>query len=320
MVALWTTMALLLGCGGAPERPAAGGEPEVTTPRKRAPGAKAKRRRAAPVASDDTIVLELAPGYSRSAHVLLPPSYNPEGSQRWPVLFTFHGGRGGGSGEQMTPSWRNHRDDFIQIYPNGQDLERSKGAWWSPPGKPTTDAFVQALVAEIDQRYKTDPDRRYVTGFSAGALFTYRLACSTDLFRGFAAISHPMMRETPQVCTSDRTRPMLISAGTADHRHGGHTLNGNTYASMRETMAFWAERNGCKPKPTEEPITGISGDPTQPTRFRFRGCEAPFRYIEIEGAGHNWPGGKAGDDETGERSQFAISDEIADFLRENADL
>lgn len=322
MVALWMVVAALLGCGASP-----GQDPEPAPPSARAPGAKpgakAKRRPApprAPVPAENQIVLELAPGYERTAYLLLPPSYDPSSDKRWPVLYGFHGGRGRGVGKHLAPSWRDHRDTFIQVFPDGQDIEVGRGAWWSPPDKPTTDDFVQALVAEIDARYETDPDRRYVAGFSAGALYTYRMVCSSELFRGFAAVSHPMLIETPEVCAPTRTRPFLISAGTADPRHDGHERNGNTYASMRDTMAFWAKTNGCRPTPSQAPLDPAPGDPTRPSRFTFKGCGAPFRYIEITGAGHTWPGGKAGPDETGERSRFALSDEIVDFFRESAGL
>ncbi|HHO50756.1 MAG TPA: hypothetical protein ENK18_07735 [Deltaproteobacteria bacterium] len=327
MVALWTVLVALLGCGGGPRDrdPGRAGPdaPEARRPKAPPPGAKARRRPAPPAApgqARDQIVLELAPGYERTAYLLLPPSYDPQSDKRWPVLYGFHGGRGRGRGRHLAPSWKDHRDTFIQVFPDGQDLELGRGAWWSPPGKPTTDEFVAALVAEIDRRFETDPSRRYVAGFSAGALYTYRLVCSSELFHAFAAVSHPMLVETPEVCSLDHPRPFLISSGTADPRHDGHELNGNTYAPMRDTMAFWAKTNGCRPTPRETPLPPAEGDRTRPTRFTFEGCRAPFRYIEITGAGHTWPGGEAGPDETGERSRFALSDEIVSFFRDEAQL
>ena len=48
-------------------------------------------------------------------------------------------------------------------------------------------AFVQAILEDLQTRFKLDPQRIYATGHSNGAMFTYRLVC--EMSETFAAIA-----------------------------------------------------------------------------------------------------------------------------------
>lgn len=95
--------------------------------------------------------------------------------------------------------------------------------------------FMQALKADIQDRFCVDTSRVYVTGFSMGGLFTNSMACEhVDWFRGFA----PVEGGGPSSCANAAAKPAVII----------HQGNNDTIAKPEAgqgTRDFWTMRNGC---------------------------------------------------------------------------
>jgi polyhydroxybutyrate depolymerase len=70
----------------------------------------------------------------------------------------------------------------VVAYPDGFDRSWNAGTCCQPAaGRGVDDvAFLRAVVADVARRTPIDPSRVAVTGFSNGALMSYRLVCAAD--------------------------------------------------------------------------------------------------------------------------------------------
>ena len=95
---------------------------------------------------------------------------------------------------------------------------------WSIPGAPShvTDASVDelayfdALIADITNRFPISENRLLVTGFSAGGMMVWNLACYRgERFAGFVPIAGTFWAPLPDACPSDPVNLFHIH-GTSD--------------------------------------------------------------------------------------------------------
>jgi len=107
--------------------------------------------------------------------------------------------------------------------------------------------FIEALIADIEDRFCVDPRRVFIAGFSMGGMFTNSIACDhSDWFRGFA----PIEGAGPNSCANADAQPaIMIHHGTTDDILG--------MESGEATRDFWVSHNGC----------------TQTSTSSFTGCE-----------------------------------------------
>jgi len=86
---------------------------------------------------------------------------------------------------------------------------QSHGDDWSIPGAPKQSvdphvdelAYFEALVKDVSSRFPIDRDRLLVTGFSAGGMMVWNLACDRpDLFAGFVPMAGTFWQPMPQRC------------------------------------------------------------------------------------------------------------------------
>lgn len=175
-------------------------------------------------------------------------------------------------------------------------------------------AYFDAVLAEVDDTYCIDTSRRYATGLSNGAMMTSLLACQrTEMFAAVAPIAGVL---PPKECSSDKPMPMLAIHGTADPLlkfNGGVGNIGKLMgtdtstapapeASLPEadldgagypaSLAEWAKRNGCAPKPTDTELPNTDGDATTSVIRRVYDCPrgADTEFYAVIGGGHSWPG------------------------------
>lgn len=114
----------------------------------------------------------------------LPPGYDPEGEQRWPLLVFLHGAGERGADLDLVkkhgpPKQAEAGEDlpFIVISP-----QCPAESWW--PWEPVLELIDDALA-----RLKADPDRVYLTGLSMGGYGTWAFASQRPgLFAAIAPI------------------------------------------------------------------------------------------------------------------------------------
>ena len=86
---------------------------------------------------------------------------------------------------------------------------KSAGDDWSIPGAPKMGsiagvdelAYFDRVVADATARFPIDPNRLMITGFSAGGMMVWTLACHrSQSFAGFAPMAGTFWRPTPETC------------------------------------------------------------------------------------------------------------------------
>lgn len=111
----------------------------------------------------------------------LPKKYDEDPAQRWPVIFYLHGSGGGVTMEGV-------QNNAVQIpareqadFPFLTVSLRSPGGWYPPA--------VKDVIAEVTAKYRTDPRRYYLTGFSMGGMGTWAVVLDhPDCFAAIAPV------------------------------------------------------------------------------------------------------------------------------------
>lgn len=281
------------GCGTPAAAEVAVGEAKIDTTGPAADGSEVPRwyLRFTPSAHDGTtpvpLVLDIH-GYSEGAEV--------------------HKGQTGlgAYGEQ---------EGFVTVMPHG---DGPVPRWVFTSGSTDVD-FLGQVLDEVEADLCIDTNRIYVTGLSNGAFMTSALMC--DLSDRFAAAAPVAGIQPIGDCDPARPIPVVAFHGTDDPFVSwdgglgpavsslplpdgtgslGDTLEqtgeadaeaqagidlGDDAPSVPEIAAIWAERNGCEPEPTEEPV---AEDVVLVTFDCPNGADVEL--YRIEGGGHTWPG------------------------------
>lgn len=245
-----------------------------------------------------------------------------------PVVIVLHGGGGNARNamQQTGMSELADRSGFLAVYPDGTGrLDRAVLTWnaGSCCGRAMDEqvddvAFVATLIDHVERRYAGDRRRIYVTGMSNGGMLSYRLAC--ELADRIAAIA-PVAGAMGVDCRPSAAVSVVAFHGTAD-RHvpysgGIPQVQADPHvrrdAPVADTIAFWADHNGCTGSATED----VSADTTR----RVHTCPdgVGVTLYTINGGGHAWPGGpsaRAGADQpTGAISATQL---MWEFFRQHA--
>jgi poly(3-hydroxybutyrate) depolymerase len=183
------------------------------------------------------------------AHVPLPL-----GLQQGPLpaVIVFHGG--GQDGARMAQHWQSMVGQFVIVCLNGLfDPLAGETLWRSvrvgDVTVPTIDlALVEAVLAWLAATGRVDMQRVYASGFSSGAVFTWRLSMlnrTVNRFRGFAPVSHT--NSTAQVALGDvaamRTpKPLAYAHGTADP-NWSQTILDVPQPTPPDVVMAWINRN-----------------------------------------------------------------------------
>ena len=129
---------------------------------------------------------------------------------------------------------------------------KSSGDDWAIPGTPSGATpveleYFEAVVADIRQRFNIDTSRMMASGFSAGGMMVWNLACDRgDLFAAYAPIAGTFWEPTPQTCNSS-PQSIIHTHGTSDKivpltgRPIGNTRQGNVW----NVLKMYREKGGC---------------------------------------------------------------------------
>ena len=127
-----------------------------------------------------------------------------DGETKVGAIFFMHGYRGSARGIM-----RNKRIGKA-VSDMGLALIAPKAAYddWALPGSPSEKEPVEleyfdALIEDVSAKFAIDTARIMATGFSAGGMMVWNLACDRgDMFAGYAPISGTFWEPTPTSCSS----------------------------------------------------------------------------------------------------------------------
>lgn len=232
----------------------------------------------------------------------VPAGY--EGAGPLPLVLALHGAGASARWMLAETGWAEKANTagFFTAFPEATPTDPSRPGhfrtnplfWNEGDGRPPVDdvAFIRALVEHLGSRYAVDRRRIYVTGFSNGATFTFRLAndLSTRLaavapVAGYCLVPDPQPeRAVPTLYIVGTTDPLIPLAGGEVRTPWGETLR---RPAVEDSLARWAKVLGCPPQPAGPPAEGgIQRIIYGPGRD---GVELSA-YL-VEGLGHHWPGG-----------------------------
>ncbi len=192
---------------------------------------------------------------NRHYRIAMPEGH--DGATRVGAVVFAHGYRGSAAGMMRNTGFRKTISDM------GLALIAVKSARddWVIPNAPRDKAndgavefdYFDAVIADAADRFAIDTDKMLVTGFSAGGMMVWNLACARpDLFAGFAPISGTFWLEPPESCDtpvaniihihgdSDPTVP-LTGRPIADTHQGDV---GESLAMYKEFGGFSGQERG----------------------------------------------------------------------------
>jgi polyhydroxybutyrate depolymerase len=223
----------------------------------------------------------------------IPPGLD---SQRpAPVVFVFHGYTMTADIMPITTGFNAVADTggFLVVYPNG--ISRSwngTGCCGDAVNKNIDDlAFVRQMLKDLGTITRIDPRRIYASGFSNGAVFSYRLACEmSDTFAAVAPVSGWL---TTNPCQPEQPVSIVHVHGTKDAYEGQTWTPGDVgttgttaiiVPSVEQAIATWAQLDGCSGAAQVEK-QGII------THTIHSSCQAgtAVELYAIEGGTHTWP-------------------------------
>lgn len=277
-------------------------------------------------------------GLTRSYLVHMPPA---KGLAALPVVLNFHGG-GGNASQQKEATGMDltaDRNGFIAVYPSGSGKLATKLLTWNAgcccggasKNKVDDVGFVVALLKDLEKKTAIDRSRVYATGFSNGAMMSYRLGIEAQtVIAAIATVSGGPVLDPMHLA---RPMPLLHIHSVDDPRalyQGGlgpgfpftnHRVN---HPNIESALTSWAKLNGCTAR--SQVVRRVDGSAETEssghtaTLYRYSGCDsAPVVYWKLTGAGHVWPGAKRHLREFIVGEQTAIIDanqEVWNFLSE----
>lgn len=232
----------------------------------------------------------------RDYMVVVPPSATP--AVPAPLLVVFHGS------PQSVESIRNMSDmdavagdrGWIVVYPQSA-TERWAVLNFTYPATAGQDdvTFMRRIVDLTSQDLNIDPARIYAAGFSNGALFTHRVACSlADLFAAVASVGATMTARVAADCLPPRPVPAVLFLGDQDGQFpwNGLRLQFETAFSADDTATWWSLLNQCRGARTVSQLPDAADDGTRVERWSYRECarDADVDFYAVYGGGHTWPG------------------------------
>jgi polyhydroxybutyrate depolymerase len=183
-----------------------------------------------------------------------PPS-GWDGRSPLPAAVFFHGWQGSAAGVMADERLGKALSDrgVLLVAPDG-----IKGDWSFPnlpsPGHPRRDlVFVDAVLADVGQRYPIDRARLWATGFSLGGSMVWYLACErAHSFAAFAPVAGAFWLPMPASCPSG---PMSLSHihGLTDAMvplEGREPTPGFVQGDVFAGMALLRATDGCNAAPT----------------------------------------------------------------------
>lgn len=235
----------------------------------------------------------------RSYYLYVPekPSTSPR-----PLVVVLHeeGGSPKSIAERTGFSALAEKENFVVAYPVGEGHVPSWNAGrccgYSHRKNIDDVGFIKAMVIDARKKTAIDKARIYATGFSAGGMMTYRLAC--DMTSTFAAVGVVGGAMNTQSCEPQGRTSVIIFHSLNDDtvNYDGGAPKGGFRAALagkpvidtptKDAMNFWTKASMCRNFPSNEERE----DATIINYFCAQ--HRDVRLYTLNVGAHSWPGEK----------------------------
>jgi polyhydroxybutyrate depolymerase len=260
-------------------------------------------------------------GNNREYLIYVPAIY--DGSEAYPLMFSFHGGGGTSNDFININDMRSVADTagFIAVYPQAAvDPNDGSNAWLHKAPTSHDDVFfIEAIIDTLSNDYFIDNNRVYACGYSEGGIFSYELGCRlNDRIAAFASVSGSMMVDAFRdsyynlgFCSPVHPTAVMLIPGTNDmNPHSTYTGFQPYYMSVDEITTYWSNYNNTDINPTISQLPNINTSDGSTVEHRvWQNGDNCLRVeeLKVNGGGHDWPGtfGNMDIDATAEIWNFA---------------
>ena len=176
-----------------------------------------------------------------------------DGTSKVPAVIWSHGYRGSAEGVMRNLSMREllSRAGFALIAAQGVN-----GSWDLPygPGSYDSDgaaefAYFDAVIADVVANHSIDPDRIVASGFSAGGMMVWNLACARPAkFAGFVPYAGTFWLKPPETCAGP-VRSLIHIHGTRDETVPltGRQIRETRQGKVEEAMGMYRKHGDFGP-------------------------------------------------------------------------
>jgi polyhydroxybutyrate depolymerase len=249
----------------------------------------------APAAASESMNLQrqlTVNGLERSYILHLPAAPT---SNLLPLVFIFHGYGETAPYIQQVSGMDAIADanSFVVVYPSGSGAGNSQ-SWnggtccgYALDNAIDETAFVRQIIEDVGTLVKIDPTHVYASGFSNGALLSYKLACQmADTFAAVAPVGGVLTYED---CQPKNPVAVIHFHGLNDPTvpfdgHGNIPSPDQPFPSVGESIAAWVNINGCDDTPQTEEASVY-------THTIYSSCQdnSAVELYAVKGIGHSWP-------------------------------
>jgi polyhydroxybutyrate depolymerase len=211
-----------------------------------------------------------------------------------PLVIVLHGSVGDAAGAEQRFAWDRLADQkgFIVAYPDGehQGWNASGSCCGAARGRNFDDiGFLNKVIEDTASQASIDPKRVYLTGFSAGAVMSYRYACDGS-YKLAAIGSVAGTLANGDICAHPHPVSVLEIHGLADQNVPfAGSAAGYGWAPVQQVLSLFRQADQCgQPAENRQGVAQVS----------MAAC-AQGRAVELitlDGVGHQWPGGLSKDD------------------------
>lgn len=240
-------------------------------------------------------------GVTRNYNVYRPASI--PASAHPALVVVVHGYSGSARQVESNYNWDDEAESggFVVVFPNGTETSWNSGNCCATALLQKVDdvKFLTLLVQQLEAEERVDPRRIFFSGMSNGALMSYRMACDAKFpIAGIAPVSGSL----DFACPSPQKTSLISINGRSDRMipyDGGKKADPSTVSAdvqawrvnlpaIEDVMAKWRALDGCGP-------LALRRDPPLTTEIATCPGGRAVEEIAIDGAGHQWPGGKPPD-------------------------
>jgi polyhydroxybutyrate depolymerase len=236
---------------------------------------------------------------ARPYHFFVPSGYDMNNPT--PLVILLHGYSANAEGQELYFNLKQVAESkiFLYAYPDGT-VDSSGNRFWNATDAccnfnnlPVDDvAYVNAIIDDVSTKYNVDPHRIFITGHSNGGFMSHRLACEAPRVAAIVSLAGALWKDSSR-CQPAQPVSILQVHGTADAviNYDGGQLFGREYPSAHDTVATWADKNGCSSSLIDTGTSydldsTLAGAETQVERFDHCPPTGAVELWTIQGGSH----------------------------------